>query len=244
MRCFLEEKTGNWQLALMEDLATATTEAELFRVVASVAQRLGFEYWAYGMRMPLPLSNPKMFFANNYPREWQEKYVKENYLAVDPTVAHGLRSVRPLVWTESANQFSDVFWQDAQGHGLATGWAQSSFSPQGSVGMLTLARSADELSQAELRQNSMCMSWLVQAVHQSMAQFVEAAQPSSRHAPLTAREIEVLRWTADGKTSGEVGQIMNITERTVNFHINNALEKLDANNKTAGVIKAAMRRLL
>ena len=55
---------------------------------------------------------------------------------------------------------------------------------------------------------------------------------------------KVLRWTADGKTSGEVGEIMNISERTVNFHVNNALEKLGAANKTAGVIKAAMLRLL
>ena len=61
---------------------------------------------------------------------------------------------------------------------------------------------------------------------------------------LTAREVEVLRWTADGKTSHEVGQIMAISERTVNFHINNSLLKLGANNKTSGVIKAAMLRLL
>jgi LuxR family transcriptional regulator len=61
---------------------------------------------------------------------------------------------------------------------------------------------------------------------------------------LTLRELEVLRWTADGKTSGEVGQIMHISERTVNFHVNNALSKLGAVNKTAGVVKAAMLRLL
>jgi LuxR family transcriptional regulator len=48
-----------------------------------------------------------------------------------------------------------------------------------------------------------------------------------------------LRWTADGKTSSEVGEILYISERTVNFHVNNALIKLGAANKTAGVIKAA-----
>ena len=57
-------------------------------------------------------------------------------------------------------------------------------------------------------------------------------------------KVEVLRWTADGKTAGEIGQIMDISERTVNFHINNSLEKLGSNNKTAAVIKAAIMRLL
>jgi LuxR family quorum-sensing system transcriptional regulator SolR len=41
-----------------------------------------------------------------------------------------------------------------------------------------------------------------------------------------------------------VGQIMDISERTVNFHITNALVKLGVNNKTAGVVKAVMLRLL
>lgn len=67
---------------------------------------------------------------------------------------------------------------------------------------------------------------------------------SAATSPLTAREVEVLRWTADGKTSGEIADIMNITEHTVNFHIKNSLVKLDASNKTAAVVKAAMTGLL
>jgi LuxR family quorum-sensing system transcriptional regulator SolR len=54
----------------------------------------------------------------------------------------------------------------------------------------------------------------------------------------------VLRWTADGKTSGEISSILNIAGRTVNFHINNAISKLNAANKTAVAVKAAMLRFL
>ncbi|MEW7980957.1 MAG: helix-turn-helix transcriptional regulator [Candidatus Sedimenticola endophacoides] len=61
---------------------------------------------------------------------------------------------------------------------------------------------------------------------------------------LTEREIMVLRWTAEGKTSGEISSILDITERTVNFHIANAMVKLNAVNKTAAVIRAAMVGLL
>ncbi|MES2299299.1 MAG: LuxR family transcriptional regulator [Pseudomonadota bacterium] len=234
----------DWQATQVEGLGQAHTEADLYKVLARAASDLGFDYFAYGMRMPLPLSNPKLFLLNNYPAEWQQRYAQENYLAVDPTVAHGMRSVAPVVWSQPTNADSQTFWDDARGHGLKVGWAQSSFNAQGSVGMLTLARSGDELSQAELRENSMCMSWLVHAAHEAVTRIVSTPDDPERRVALTAREIEVLRWTADGKTSGEVGQIMDISERTVNFHINNSLEKLNANNKTAGVIKAAMRRLL
>ncbi|GAB3353599.1 helix-turn-helix domain-containing protein [Lysobacter tyrosinilyticus] len=61
---------------------------------------------------------------------------------------------------------------------------------------------------------------------------------------LSAREVEVLRWTAEGKTASEISQIVNISERTVNFHINNAMMKLDAANKTAAVVRAVVLGLL
>ena len=63
-------------------------------------------------------------------------------------------------------------------------------------------------------------------------------------AQLTAREIEVLRWTAEGKTSNEIAQILSISERTANFHINNILVKLGALNKTQAAVKAAVLGLL
>ncbi len=223
---------------------SATSEADFFAALTSAARDLGFDHCAYGMRMPLPLSNPKMFILNNYTAEWQERYSKQNYLAIDPTVAHGVKSVAPVIWTEELFRSCPSFWADAKAHGLNVGWAQSSYDAKGVVGMLTLARSHDELSEAELRKNSMSMSWLVQAAHEGMTRLAETSRPTAPAVTLTPREIEVLRWTADGKTSGEVGMIMAISERTVNFHIKNCLEKLDAVNKTAGVIKAVMLRLL
>ena len=49
---------------------------------------------------------------------------------------------------------------------------------------------------------------------------------------LTEREKEVLRWLAQGKSNWEVSVILKISERTVRFHINNIMKKLDAVNRT------------
>ena len=61
---------------------------------------------------------------------------------------------------------------------------------------------------------------------------------------LSDREITVLRWTADGKTSGEISELLGIAERTVNFHINNAVAKLGTTNKLAAAIKATVLGML
>lgn len=235
----------SWQEIQIQSLLTAATETEFADVLTQAGRDLGFEYVAFGMRAPLPLSNPKVVMVNNYSPEWQKRYAEQGYLQIDPSVAHGVRSVMPLVWSDELFKDTRQFWEDAQAHGLKVGWAQSVIDAHGRVGMLTLSRSVEELSGPELRDHSMQMRWITQMALEGMAKLQQTTQRVQQpQVALTAREIEVLRWTADGKTSGEVGLIMNISERTVNFHINNSLEKLGANNKTAGVIKAALLRLL
>lgn len=61
---------------------------------------------------------------------------------------------------------------------------------------------------------------------------------------LTAREKQCLLWTVRGKTAWEISQIMGRSSATVNFHLQNAMRKLDAVNKTQAVVKALQNDLL
>jgi DNA-binding NarL/FixJ family response regulator len=61
---------------------------------------------------------------------------------------------------------------------------------------------------------------------------------------LNDREVEVLTWAARGKTSMEIAQILGLTKRTIDFHIDNARAKLGAATRTEAVIKAASGRLI
>jgi DNA-binding response OmpR family regulator len=56
---------------------------------------------------------------------------------------------------------------------------------------------------------------------------------------LNDREVETLTWAARGKTSAEIAEILGITKRTVDFHVDNARAKLGTPTRTAAVIKAA-----
>ena len=61
---------------------------------------------------------------------------------------------------------------------------------------------------------------------------------------LNDREVETLTWVARGKTSAEIAEILGLTKRTVDFHIDNARTKLGAATRTQAVIKAATGRLI
>jgi two-component system NarL family response regulator len=61
---------------------------------------------------------------------------------------------------------------------------------------------------------------------------------------LTGREVEVLRLIAGGKTNREIGEALMIAEGTVKAHVNNILNKLNANDRTHAAMLALQRGIL
>ena len=55
---------------------------------------------------------------------------------------------------------------------------------------------------------------------------------------LTKREIDCLFWAANGKTDGEIGEILNIARWTVVTYLQNAKNKLGCSNRTSTVATA------
>ncbi len=63
-------------------------------------------------------------------------------------------------------------------------------------------------------------------------------------ANISVRELECLRWTGEGKTSGEIAKLLGLSEHTVNHHLLSAGRKLGASNRTNSVIRAVRRGIL
>jgi DNA-binding NarL/FixJ family response regulator len=61
---------------------------------------------------------------------------------------------------------------------------------------------------------------------------------------LTARELEVLELIRDGNKNKQIADLLTISETTVNFHIKNIVDKLQANDRTHAVTLALRRGLL
>jgi LuxR family quorum sensing-dependent transcriptional regulator len=61
---------------------------------------------------------------------------------------------------------------------------------------------------------------------------------------LTSREAEVLTWVARGKSAWEIGEILHITKRTVDEHVQTAVRKIGAANRTHAVALALRDRLI
>lgn len=61
---------------------------------------------------------------------------------------------------------------------------------------------------------------------------------------LTPREQEAMTWVARGKSSTDIAVLMSASERTVNFHVNNVLQKLAVGSRTQAAVRCAQLGLI
>ncbi len=232
-----------WQDAYHQ-FSAAENEQQLFQRIAAYSKRLGFEYCCYGIRVPLPVSKSAVAIFDTYPDGWMAHYQAQDYIKIDSTVRDGALTTNMIVWPDVDEVAPCPLWEDAREAGLSVGIAQSSWAARGAFGLLSIARHADRLTPAEIDMLTLQTHWLANLSHSLMSGFMVPKLAPAASVVLTAREREVLCWTAEGKTACEIGQILGIAERTVTFHVNNVLVKLGATNKVQAVVKAVSAGLI
>jgi DNA-binding CsgD family transcriptional regulator len=67
----------------------------------------------------------------------------------------------------------------------------------------------------------------------------EAGASRLATAALTPRETEVLSWVAKGKTNRDIGEILGMSPRTVNKHLEHVFEKLGVETRAAATALAS-----
>ena len=65
---------NTWQGDLLGITDTGRTVDEVFQKIERASHALGFDFCAYGLRLPAPISNPRTVMLSNYPLEWQARW--------------------------------------------------------------------------------------------------------------------------------------------------------------------------
>ena len=235
---------NKWQSTLFDALRELSTAAQVIDRVAWATTELGFDHFNCGVWAPLPLSNPTLHAAGNLPQEFQARYRQMRHARQDPVVMHARRSMEPLAWTAAVFDGCPELAADAHRHGVRAGWTQACVNAQGRRGLLTLSRLSPALDATELRLKDADLRWLSHMTNLFVGPHLARPQGSCASPELTEREAEVLRWSGDGKTTGEISSILAISDNTVNYYLKNAMAKLHAANKTSAVVIALTQGLL
>lgn len=218
---------------------------DIHAVCKDFCEQFGFDYFFYTARIPTSLVTPQYISINGYPTKWNKRYKDQEYLAIDPTVAHCFSNTTPIYWEQILKttckrdpNVNKLFAEMAK-HGLQNGISFPIHCIHGETAMFSLAiNEAPETSRNHIQQSLAYGHLFASYVHEAVSRLPETGILAQINANLTDREKECLLWTTEGKTSWEVSQILDISERTVVFHINNAVKKLKVANKQHAVARA------
>ena len=182
-------------------------------------------------------------FSLGHSPAFLENYSRQAFAQSDPLVACGLSGSNPFSWEEAisshtqpatARQVKKLLELSAD-YGLNRGLAYASrLKPQGNeVSYICLETGRERFSDA----HSEALRFALPHLHELLRRVCQKA-PEKMASALSVRELEVMQWLKEGKTSWEIGAILSISERTVKFHLANSYAKLNVTNRAQAIARA------
>ena len=226
---------------LVKSSAVAGSFSEIKTLLENLCDSLAMDCFIYGSQFPISFVKPTTIIVDGYPETWRRRYCEANYLTLDPTVSHCRQSTVPIVWfdLQNSNQQVSRFFNEASDYGLCSGISVPVHGLGGEWAILSLASSQhNDRAKPALYDAQVALVLLAPFVHEAVRRLVAQQGTQPIATCLTPREKEVLLWTAEGKTAWDISQILNISERTVVFHLQNTAEKLNVCNRTHAVARA------
>lgn len=219
----------------------AQTVEDFKKEVIGFGRALGFDTVSAMVVIDHSRTHTEFFNVENIPSGYHETFHNHDVYRRDPVMQHCKHSSIPIIWNWETyyRQGEAAIWEEQAAFGIKAGITLALHLPgcrhfllgvdrdqpiDGYVGHL-----AATVAEAQLF-----------AVHaQEAALRIYSPPPADAFSKtLSPRELEALRWTMEGKTASQVGDMLNISTRTAVFHLQNATAKMGCKGKHQAVLKA------
>lgn len=130
------------------------------------------------------------------------------------------------------------YWDALSEAGIGEALCATSYGPAGAISSVHLGfvkRSFDERDAMEIQFAGLLLTERILGL---------SAPAGERPPALTQREHDSLALVADGKTDWEISVILNVSEATARFHVDNARRKLGAVSRAQAVATLVNQRLI
>ena len=232
-------------LELIHQTLDCKDSQSLSTLLGEVGSLIEAEYCAclLNSKDPLQESDRILIVDGTFPAEWLALYGERQFHLIDPIVAENFSRFSLQYWSDTYKKAPPpkTFRYLAEDFGLNTGFSYGIRDEHGTGGSL-FSFSGPKLKGHP--RNYVVLDQVLPHLHRVLTQLESGVPPRGPKTPLTGRELEVLKWIGVGKSSWATSVILRISERTVNFHINNILRKLDAVNRPQAVAIAVRFGLL
>ncbi len=228
--------------AKLQEIAGLKTQFDVFRFMKRLTEEYGARAFLVANLPPLTaLTLSSSTVITNLPAELIAAFDRESLLSSSPVVKRLRQSALPFTYDmeEMTRERGSSLSEDLfRRYSLLRGAhfpVQDGTGLRGSVALLGQDFGLDLQQMMELQ-------YLGIHVYEMLGQIRSLTMRTTD--TLTDREIDCLNWTAAGKTSAEIAEILGLSEHTVNHYLNRAAKKLDTVNRAQAVAKALRSGLI
>lgn len=207
---------------------------------------LGFAHFTY-LTVSRPDRPGTSYYFSTYPKAWTDHYEQRRYVTVDPVMLEARTALLPFQWRgekirSAATGAQLRVFDEAGDFGIRDGITAPVHGADGEFAVLSATPAESGSFDKLFRARRDAVHLLALHCHAAVRRLLK--RPEQKAPRLSPRELECLKWTAAGKTAWEIGEILNLSESTVVWHLNNAKAKLGVYGKSHAVVKAMMLGLI
>lgn len=176
---------------------------------------------------------------------WRQRYLEHQYWVDDPVPRLAILQNAPMFWThetafQGLTKKGRQILDEAYELGISKGYIipifrKGNFRATGSYICDPLFDDPRVLPTLHL------LTIYLQGHLLRLKGKVEVDVPPDR---LSSRELECLKWVAEGKSDWEIGEILSISKSTAHNHVENIKQKLDVSTRMQAVIYAMREGIL
>lgn len=236
-----------------EGFFTGNVKQDILDTLRSIRQQLSCRYITHvgysDPAGPHGAQGPEISVLTTLPTTWVVRYSAKNYYRVDPLV-QGIMvtgrghdtpgTIRNFAEERALPAESRQFLRDRQLRDLGNLFlAVSASNTYGFRGVTEFSFDVQPVDHINfIRGMGKRLAGVSARLHNTLHANRNPALAAAAANLLTKREIDCLYWAANGKTDGEIGEILNIARWTVVTYLTNAKLKLGCSNRTSTVATA------
>jgi len=226
----------------IQNTNAAKTPEQVFAYFEKALHDLGYDRFCYSLITDHPSLGLKAGHGviRNYSEDWMKHYSEKGYEKIDPVPKFCFQTHKPFTWdfvteTQELNTKEIKVMNEAHEAQLYDGVAVPLYGINGELAGVGMASSAGRTGvNKDMLSVIRALSFQFHLAYTEK----EAQENKIKNVSLTPREKEILLWSAEGKSMGDIGDIIGISYDTVKFHMKNIFVKLEANERTYAVVKA------
>ncbi|CDZ78903.1 Transcriptional activator protein LuxR [Legionella massiliensis] len=228
---------------LCQRMTLAESKDSLNQMISSYFSQQGISSLAFTYYSQHTKTGSKLIYQWATPalRAWHQHYLDEGYADIDRTLESSEQSLLPVYWdvheqlAASKNKREARIREESIEFGIDKGLSISIHGPAGDFFVLVVHQRVKETGLSGWQEKQYPWIAIALCYFHHLRQFLlrEAVEDST----LTKRERQCLQLTSQGLRIDNIAKALDISRRTVNFHIQNANKKLGVSNKYLAIMR-------